>query len=52
MANCPLTTGLRPCMCPNEPRCPECGYTAHDAAFELDHSRCPGQIPAKEAPRG
>lgn len=42
--NCPLRTGARPCMC-DLPRCPECGYTKHDAQFECDHARCGGTIP-------
>lgn len=42
--NCPLKTGLRPCMC-DLPRCPVCNYTKHDAAFEMDHDRCRGVIP-------
>ena len=43
--NCPLETGLRPCMC-NMPRCPVCNYTAHDATFEGDHRLCKGTIPS------
>lgn len=46
--NCPLVTGLRPCMCEGMPRCPICNYTAHDAAFEMDHASCPGRIPDEE----
>lgn len=42
--NCPLETGLRPCQC-DLPRCPECGYTEHDARFEMDHIYCRGTIP-------
>lgn len=42
--NCPLVTGLRPCEC-SLPRCPKCGYTAHDARFEGDHFLCSGTIP-------
>lgn len=44
MSNCPLVTGLRPCEC-NLPRCYECGYTKHDAQFEMDHDKCNGTIP-------
>jgi hypothetical protein len=46
--NCPLVTGLRPCMC-DLPRCPECNYTKHDAQFEGDHHICPGTIPEIES---
>jgi hypothetical protein len=46
-ANCPLETGLRPCMC-DIPRCPVCNYTTHDAAFEGDHHLCKGKIPESE----
>lgn len=38
--NCPLITGLRPCECPDLPRCKGCGYTAHDKRFEGDHHLC------------
>lgn len=27
------------------PRCPECGYTAKDAAIHMDHHLCKGTIP-------
>lgn len=47
--NCPLSTGLRPCEC-DMPRCPECGYTEHDAQFEMDHHVCPGTIPGTTSP--
>lgn len=51
--NCPLQTGLRPCMCEAMPRCPVCNYTEHDAAFESDHASCPGRIPdADDGPDG
>ncbi len=43
--SCPLVSGLRPCMCEGLPRCPQCNYTKHDAAFEGDHDRCRGRIP-------
>lgn len=46
--NCPLETGLRPCMCEGLPRCPICNYSAHDAAFEMDHASCSGRIPDEE----
>jgi hypothetical protein len=43
--NCPLRTGLRPCMC-DLPRCPSCGYTEHDRQFEGEHDDlCTGRIP-------
>lgn len=45
--NCPLETGLRPCMC-DLPRCPVCGYTKHDAQFEGDHFVCIGKISKRE----
>ena len=48
--NCPLVTNLRPCTCPDEPRCPVCGYTAHDAACEMDHHPCSGTIPPRLTP--
>lgn len=48
--NCPLETYLRPCMCPDMPRCPECGYTQHDADAEGDHHLCGGAIPEKALP--
>lgn len=44
--NCPLETGLRPCMC-RLPRCPVCGYTKHDAMYEGDHGLCKGKIPER-----
>ena len=47
--NCPLETGLRPCIC-ELPRCPVCGYTKHDASFEGDHHICKGRIPDKQRP--
>lgn len=43
-ANCPLETGLRPCMC-DLPRCPLCSYSDHDERFAMNHSACKGQIP-------
>lgn len=46
--NCPLRTGLRPCMC-DLPRCPECGYTEHDVRFEGDHYLCPGTVPLSDS---
>ena len=46
--NCPLLTGLRPCPC-DLPRCAACGYTKHDAAFEMDHHLCRGVIPVVTA---
>jgi hypothetical protein len=33
------------CNCPNMPRCPVCNYTAHDAAYLMDHNLCKGRIP-------
>lgn len=42
--NCPLETGIRPCLC-DLPRCPKCNYTEHDARFEMDHHLCGGEIP-------
>ena len=38
---------LRPgvCNCPKMPRCPVCNYTAHDAAYLMDHYLCKGRIP-------
>lgn len=49
IANCPLVTGLRPCMC-DLPRCPTCNYSDHDARFEMDHGSCSGVIPAPRPP--
>ena len=46
--NCPLKTGMRPCLC-DLPRCPKCNYTKHDAAFEQDHRFCSGIIPPEDA---
>lgn len=43
--NCPLVSGEGPCECAL-PRCVQCGYTEHDAAFQLDHHLCGGLIPA------
>jgi hypothetical protein len=46
--NCPLRTGLIPCEC-DLPRCPECNYTKHDAAFEFaGHRPCRGFIPPRK----
>jgi len=36
------------CTCPNEPRCPLCGYTKHDAQFLMDHNLCNGEIPERK----
>lgn len=42
--SCPnLSRGIRPCTC-DLPRCPKCGYTRHDAHFEMDHRLCDGAI--------
>lgn len=49
-----------PCPCSgctdypdDEPRCPECGYTAGDAQVMNDHypPYCSGVIPRKETPK-
>lgn len=43
--DCPnLSRNINPCEC-DLPRCPRCGYTRHDASFQLDHRMCPGRIP-------
>jgi hypothetical protein len=34
------------CNCQNMPRCPVCNYTAHDAAYLMDHRLCRGEIPS------
>jgi len=36
-------------MAKREPHCPICGYTAKDAAYNLDHGLCKGKIPASKA---
>lgn len=55
--NCPLTTGLRPCLC-DLPRCPVCGYTRHEGRGVglprmrqvCDRERC-GDVPSPRYPR-
>lgn len=39
---------------PDEPRCPECGYTQADADYLIDHRPpyCSGVIPKREPPAG
>lgn len=45
--NCPLVTGMIPCMC-DLPRCPICNYySKHDAAYHMDHDLCSGTIPGE-----
>jgi hypothetical protein len=41
-SDCP-TPGL--CACPDMPHCPVCAYTAHDAAYLMDHRFCSEPTP-------